>query len=354
MDKFYTVSTMMIVFSMIIMLISVRYNIGLTKRRRYASAILFGLIIIGVLCEWSGIMLDGKSSSLIPLHLFVKTVELSTAPFIGLMCGCSFSESKWEKNVFFILSINVILEIISVFTGLIFYVDSHNVYHHGPLYFIYLIAYVAGIIYFTGRGIGIAKRFHGKYRLNIMLVVMYVVICIVIQLMYDDIKIDWLAISTGAIMLYKFYGDMLLQMDGLTGLLNRWSYEHTIQNISKEIVVIFIDVDKFKEVNDNYGHSAGDTCLIKIAECIQNSYGKYGLCYRYGGDEFCVIMTRMTDCVENAAKELNDSLNAVRKEQKWMPGVSYGYARYSPEMGNIQDVINEADDLMYKYKEEHR
>lgn len=60
MDKFYTVSTMMIVFSMIIMLISVRYNIGFTKRRRYASAILFGLIIIGVLCEWSGIMLDGK------------------------------------------------------------------------------------------------------------------------------------------------------------------------------------------------------------------------------------------------------------------------------------------------------
>ena len=83
MDKYYTASTAMVVCTMIIMLISVKFNIGLVKTRRQVSAVLFGLIIVGAVCEWSGNMLNGTGTSLVWLHILVKTIELSVAPFLN-------------------------------------------------------------------------------------------------------------------------------------------------------------------------------------------------------------------------------------------------------------------------------
>lgn len=350
MDKYYTVSMVMVVLSMLIMLISVKFNIGLAKKRRQASAIFFGFIIIGSLCEWTGVMLDGTGASLIFPHILVKTIELSLAPFIGLLCGKSFSDSKWEKLIFCILSLNVVLEICSAFTGLIFYVDDANVYHHGPLYFIYLLSYVIGIIYYVGRGISISRKFPGNYGISIYLTVIFIVACIVTQLIDSKIRIDWLAISMGAMMLYKFYGDMLLQIDGLTELLNHWSYEHTIQSLSGKAVIIFFDVDKFKGVNDKYGHAIGDECLQKVAASIQKVYGSHGMCFRYGGDEFCVIMNHSLNRVDKITDEFLEIINQLRQEYEWMPCVSFGYARYDAKEDDIHDVMRQADEAMYRYK----
>ena len=354
MDKYYTASTAMVVFTMIIMLISVKFNIGLVKTRRQVSAVLFGLIIVGAVCEWSGNMLNGMSTSLIWLHILVKTIELSVAPFIGLLCGKSFSDSKWEKVIFYILSVNVILEVISSFTGMIFYVDDANVYHHGSLYLIYLLSYVIGIVYFVGRGVSISRQFQGNYGFSIFFTVLFVAACIVTQLIDSSIRIDWLAISIGAVMLYKFYGDMLLQMDGLTGLLNHWSYEHTLHNVSAEAVIIFFDVDKFKQVNDTYGHAVGDVCLKKVAASIKRVYGSYGMCFRYGGDEFCVIMNRSFGLVDEITDDFLKNIKKLRQKNDWMPCVSYGYARYDAKTDDMQEVMQRADEMMYRYKEAHR
>ena len=354
MDRYYTAVAAMIVFSMAVMLISVRSNIGLEKKRRQASAILFGLIIIGVLCEWSGNLLNGRDAAWIPLHILVKMLELSLAPFIGLMCGRSFSDSKWEKPIFYILCVNVVLEIISAFSGIIYYVDACNVYHHGPLYGIYLVSYVLGIAYFIGRGISISKQFQGNYGLSILLVVVLVAVCIITQMLNSAIKIDWLAISTGAIMLYKFYGDMLLQIDGLTGLMNHWGYEHTIRNISGKAALLFFDVDKFKSINDTYGHAVGDTCLERVAECLRKAYGNYGMCFRYGGDEFCVIMTKSLKSVDKVTEGFYKELQRLRQMEEWMPDVSYGYVLYDPKVDDRKEAIDRADQMMYRHKKEHR
>lgn len=354
MDKYYTACTAMVVFSMVIMLISVRFNIGLVKKRRQASATLFAFIIIGAFCEWSGVMLDGKSASLIPLHILVKTIELSLSPFIGLLCGRSFNDSKSEKVFFYILLANVVLEVISAFSGLVFYVDASNVYHHGTLYFVYLTAYVLGIVYFVERGISISRQFSGKYGMCILLVVVFAAVSIATQLMDSSIRIDWIAISVSAIMLYKFYGDMLLQIDGLTGLLNHWSYEHALQKMPEKAVIVFLDVDRFKAVNDTYGHQVGDECLERIAACIRKAYGNYGMCFRYGGDEFCVIMNRAFDNVEKITGEFYKALEQQRKLKEWMPDVSYGCARYDSKVDDIQAVMSRADESMYRYKESRR
>lgn len=352
MDKFYTASTVMIVCSMMIMLVSIRYNIGLGKKRKRALALLFAVIIIGTVCEWSGNFMNGKAASLIPLHILVKMIELSIAPFVGLLCGRSFSDSSWERTVCCLLCFNMVLEVMSSVTGWIFYVDGSNFYHHGPLYGVYLAAYIVGCIYFVTQGIRISRNFQGNYGLAIMLVVIFVLSCILTQLMDSSIRIDWLAIALGTIMLYKFYGDMLLQMDGLTGLLNHWSYEHQIQNLSRKTTILFFDVDHFKYVNDTYGHAVGDQCLKNVAECLKGAYGRDGLCFRYGGDEFCVFSVKTPEEIERAAKEFQSLLARKRQLDERMPAVSCGYAEYDPKKDEIEAVMNRADEKMYASKRE--
>lgn len=354
MEKYYTATTAMVVISMLIMLISVNFNIALKKERQQASVMLFSLIIIGVLCEWSGVMLNGQEASQIPLHKLVKVIELSLSPFIGLACGKSFGDARWEKPVFYALCGNVLLDIISAFTGLIFYVDADNIYHHGRFYAIYLIAYVIGIVYFVARGIAISQNFQGNYGFSIFGVVVFTGICIITQMTDSNIKIDWLAISISAIMLYKFYGDMLLQMDGLTELLNHWSYEHSIQNLDRKAVVLFFDVDKFKQINDTYGHAFGDDCLKSVARCLHRAYGNYGLCFRYGGDEFCVILYRSLENADKLTKDFYAALSQKRKKEKRLPTVSYGYAAFDPQADQIEDVMKKADERMYRYKQANR
>ena len=81
-------------------------------------------------------------------------------------------------------------------------------------------------------------------------------------------------------------------MDGLTMLLNRTQYEKDLERIKPPAVIINMDVDDFKQINDTSGHAAGDYYLRQIAEVIRTVYGRHGDCYRYGGDEFSLILTK--------------------------------------------------------------
>jgi diguanylate cyclase (GGDEF)-like protein len=87
--------------------------------------------------------------------------------------------------------------------------------------------------------------------------------------------------------------------DPLTGLWNRRKYDETINlewhrclRYQRSIALILIDIDYFKQLNDTYGHMAGDECLAKIGETIKNSLSRStDMAARYGGEEFVVLLT---------------------------------------------------------------
>ena len=92
----------------------------------------------------------------------------------------------------------------------------------------------------------------------------------------------------------KFYRQLATE-DSMTGLANRNAYEFKIQSLAdnppSEISFIMFDIDQLKVINDTYGHQTGDQVISLTAGCIGEVFGKYGECYRIGGDEFCVILT---------------------------------------------------------------
>ncbi len=354
--KLYTAIILLSIVALCIMGVSVGINCIFTKKRK-----IFGLLFIAdvILCsigEWGGVVIEEYfHESAIWLHIFVKCLELSLAPFVGFLPIQMMKNTKTnalDKIVFGVLCLNVILEIASCFGGFIFDVDSTNHYSHGKFYFLYLVFYLSGMVYFVFMIFMICKHQNRFYRIPILLDVVFVMTSVVIQLVSSDIKVDWVTIGFALILLFKLQGDMMVMSDGLTGLLNRHAFDNSIRNISVNAVVIFADINHFKHINDQYGHLFGDECLINVSKCLKKVYGKYGRIYRYGGDEFCIIIKKNVSRVSSMNNLFFSLIEESRIDNPAYPDVALGFAEFNPKTDDILDVLEKADQSMYYDKSE--
>lgn len=119
-----------------------------------------------------------------------------------------------------------------------------------------------------------------------------------IQMLYPEIRVDFMCVVIGNLLLYNYRGNIVHQIDRTTQPLNRRCYEREIENMKSSAYVLIFDINKFKQINDTYGHAEGDRALELVARQIYKVYGKYGACYRIGGDEFCVIMLKNLDKIK--------------------------------------------------------
>jgi diguanylate cyclase (GGDEF)-like protein/PAS domain S-box-containing protein len=155
----------------------------------------------------------------------------------------------------------------------------------------------------------------------------------------------------------------LAHYDVLTGIPNRTLFEdrlkHTVQLAGRggfSFAIVFLDLDGFKYVNDTLGHHVGDLLLKEVAARITACVRKSDTVARMGGDEFQVILSRIT--------EPSDAANIVRKiisevnepftigEHKSSVGVSAGISIFPSDGENTQTLIKNADMAMYKVKEQ--
>lgn len=145
--------------------------------------------------------------------------------------------------------------------------------------------------------------------------------------------------------------------DELTRLFNRkvldsiMQYEEKIYKTEKgDYILIMLDVDKFKQMNDEHGHVYGDIVLRNIARCIEEKVRSSDFVVRYGGDEFLVIQTHATNESVNAfIKRIEDEMEkSCYLDIK--VSVSYGYAKRS-ECKEAAEVLVLADKRLYEHKE---
>lgn len=168
--------------------------------------------------------------------------------------------------------------------------------------------------------------------------------------------------------LYAKINDVLSEeniTDVLTGLNNRRFLESSgkilLSSAKREklpINIFLLDVDKFKSVNDQYGHQCGDIGLQHIANCIKDMFGRdTDICIRLGGDEFLVLnIHHDNESVESLAGELAYRIN--RKpihfgESDVYFSVSIGATSLTPSINDdLDSIIAKADELMYSHKSE--
>ena len=143
--------------------------------------------------------------------------------------------------------------------------------------------------------------------------------------------------------------------DYLTELYNGRKMSKVLQNLyanSKSFYFIYLDVDKFKHVNDTFGHAAGDMLLKRIAERIVYTITPDDYAFRIGGDEFAILIPREV-CIEHLIQKLKEEVSKViifGENIEYFPKVSVGYANYPKSAENIEKVLRIADEDMYNMK----
>ena len=166
----------------------------------------------------------------------------------------------------------------------------------------------------------------------------------------------------------KMYNDMkhMARTDGLTGINNRVYFNQLFKETASKIVeengcisVALFDIDKFKNVNDTYGHLAGDEAIKRIAAVTEEYIDEYeGFICRYGGEEFvCVLPNRDIDAAEPIIRGLFEKLCeqvVVYNEFEIPLSVSVGLTAYPKPCDDTEQLLKHADWCMYYAKEHGR
>ena len=146
------------------------------------------------------------------------------------------------------------------------------------------------------------------------------------------------------------------QYDELTDLRNRRVYAESINRLSKELPaeckVILADINGLKQINDTYGHSAGDELIIGSAECIRSCFQGIDQIFRIGGDEFAIIITSPGYDVEGALERLKKACAGWNGQYIHGIAMSAGVAT-AEEFPDIDSIVKAADKRMYAAKREY-
>lgn len=155
--------------------------------------------------------------------------------------------------------------------------------------------------------------------------------------------------------------DKMLQMantDPLTGIFNRHYFNNYIEDLKRdqritELALIMLDVDRFKYINDHYGHNVGDIVLVEVADILTSQARGSDFVVRYGGDEFLIVLMDSDEVaikayverIESTLEKWNKNTDILDHDMEF----SIGFDVYT-EGRHIMDVIRMADERMYANK----
>src|SRR5689334_7501483 len=148
--------------------------------------------------------------------------------------------------------------------------------------------------------------------------------------------------------------------DELTGLFNRRGllkqaapYFDFARRQKEKLLLLFIDLDGMKKINDEFGHNEGDNALIQTAAILNRSFRGTDIIARLGGDEFTVLVTDLNASKEDAITRLNENLKAYNASEACSHKLAFsiGVATLEPErMACFEELLEQADQAMYEQK----
>lgn len=277
------------------------------------------------------------------------------AKFIMVHMNIPFSDIR--RNIYRTIGlISIVLLVINIFYPLVFSVSDGR-YQRGFAYIIFLIFaafYILDSLYLYIKRV----KKNGSLKLfPVHIFLIPVILGVVIQAFFVEIAITWTSIAISVAGIMTALKNEIIFTDCLTGLYNReyLKFLHKRACNKKDCWVsgIMIDLNGFKQINDNYGHAEGDLALCIVADLLLKSFSEYGVVTRYAGDEF-VIMLNTTDdqliqkIIKSAKK--NFVTENEKNDKLYQLSASMGYAITNLSNETIDDFMNRIDEQMYQDK----
>lgn len=174
-----------------------------------------------------------------------------------------------------------------------------------------------------------------------------------------DWKITGAGIAIAILYIYVNAQDRQIITDSLTGLNNRKEFDSYLQRLigqgTEAFGLLMLDMDEFKQINDNLGHVKGDEALWELADILRRRLGKSkSFLARYGGDEFVVVdMWEDEAQVSHVIEEIEDEIDIFNKSarKEYQLSVSIGCALWSECPDSAEGLIGLADSRMYEIKQ---
>ena len=277
------------------------------------------------------------------------------AKFIMVHMNIPFSDIR--RNIYRTIGlISIVLLVINIFYPLVFSVSDGR-YQRGFTYIIFLIFaafYILDSLYLYVKRV----KKNGSLKLfPVHIFLIPVILGVVIQAFFVEIAITWTSIAISVAGIMTALKNEIIFTDCLTGLYNRVYLEFLHKRACNKkncwISGIMIDLNGFKQINDNYGHAEGDLALCIVADLLLKSFSEYGVVTRYAGDEF-VIMLNTTDdqliqkIIKSAKK--NFVTENEKNDKLYQLSASMGYAITNLSNETIDDFMNRIDEQMYQDK----
>ena len=304
------------------------------------------------ICEMFSIFLNGSAITFKPLHFLSNYLGFLLTPILIILFASSIGNFRRFKGALISIITYFVLLNCLVVAKQLFFIDAQNNYHRGFLFPVYVVSYFLAVIYLLYETLRYSRKGFLQHKIFAYLLSFFFLASISIQVFYPQVYMSRIAVVMCLSAYYAYNIELANLFDKLTGILNQGAYLRKVKYLKEGQIVIILDIDNFKVINDNYGHRFGDECLRNISRTIKSVFGNHGQCYRIGGDEFAVILKRY----HNVEDLINSFEIAVADLLKTMPcrlSISLGYSKYENN-DSCEAVVQRADSNMYNAKKQKK
>lgn len=309
--------------------------------------------ILGYICRTVA-----EEFELVWLSYLVNVLIYLSGPSIGfflVLCICKKGEFV-HKFIFIVEAVQLIFCVTSPFTKLYFVISDKAVYSRGKYSGIsFSVAGIFAAIWII-RMLLRYKEVELKDKMYIILLGMIETFAIILQAFDDRYKLEYFGAAFLLMLFYVFLIESDGKYDKMTGVYSRRYYLSVVSkpiNKNNEYAVMFFDANGLKAINDEFGHDAGDTCLVQLADIIKTALDGVAKVFRLGGDEFIAIMNSTDkEYLDSVAERIEMTLEERSCNFDFEISSSIGYAIHSKDE-LYEDTEKRADKLMYAMKDEY-
>lgn len=315
------------------------------------------------------------------IHLPVSGAYLLVMLSLSFICGCAYTfflftiekirfRPLMDRTGRYLSALPVVGAFLIIFsspwTGWGFRLDKDLHVIHGPLYTVMLVLvslYLVFVIFAAGYNLvtahtAVKRHSSGALLLSVLLIIVFVIL--------DDMlnKASILPVAVFAVILVIFINmqESNIYSDALTGMNNRRKaldyLTGRLDEVSDEspLYLYMADLNKFKSINDVYGHAEGDEALIMCSNVLKHIIALHdGFAARYGGDEFLMSLQEGKDSSmdpEELICQINDALEEQSKKKPYVLEMTIGYTICRNRHESLASYLEKADAMLYERKRE--
>ena len=310
--------------------------------------------------------MKGLPGILPKITVYITSTWLFAANMLAVACWNRFlvyylNGSIKRKNhiaLTVIVSIGIAILVLNLFFPLVFSIDENNLYKRSCLYYFFVIVDYLLVVnslftYYRSKKRGGVLKFF-----PIWVYIVPIIIGGVVQSLFYGVSVVPTSIAISIAGVLASLQNEMIYRDSLTGIFNRTYMDYLLSKFAKrsfrqKVTGIMLDLNGFKHINDELGHSVGDEALIATTRILQKSINSMGNVMRYAGDEFIIfINTQDDEAIESCIKKIRQNFDKFNDEMNkpYKLSASMGFCKLDFSKMQIDDFINTIDNRMYEDK----